>query len=209
MLKKNVHKQSINLVLKNQTRFYSLSFSIFSLTDEFLSHLGYDWLLLFLQSNLHPRTIILTTKLLIAFLLSSSNALTRFHDNAMLLINPSASSGSSTGSAATGFTISSPTTGPNTSTPLSPLSTINDSWINMFNDRPMNKPSFGLGIEAPLALGNNANVSIPLPGFVLLQHIYAQRSEVIPIYYQLTSFLFRQMPTDDIMEQTEVSKFLS
>ncbi|CAF0758317.1 unnamed protein product [Rotaria sordida] len=177
-----------------------------NLTDEFLTHLGYDWLLLFLQSHLHPRTIILTTKLLIAFLLSSSNALTRFRDNAMLLVNPSMTSNSSTSSLTpTGFTISSPTLNTPNATPISPLSSINDSWINVFNDRPITKPTFALTIDPTLTLGNNTNVSIPLPGFVLLQYIYAQRSEIVPIYYQLTGLLFRQMPSDDIMEQTELT----
>ncbi|CAF4232817.1 unnamed protein product, partial [Rotaria sp. Silwood2] len=178
-----------------------------NLTDEFLTHLGYDWVLLFLQSHLHPRTIILTTKLLIAFLLSSSNALTRFRDNAMLLINPSTTNNSSTSSTTTtttGFTISSPTSNTTITTPLSPLSSINDSWINVFNDRPATKPTFALSIDPTLALGNNTNVSIPLPGFVLLQYIYAQLSEVIPIYYQLTALLFRLMPSDEMMELTEL-----
>lgn len=94
---------------------------------------------------------------------------------------------------------------PSNQTPSSPLTTINDSWINVFNDRPTTKPPFALTIDPTSALGNNTNVSTPLPGFVLLQHIYAQRAEIIPIYYQLTAYLFRQMPTDDMMEQTEVS----
>jgi len=152
---------------------------------------------LFLQSHLHPRTIILTTKLLIAFLLSSSNALTRFRDNAMLLINPSVTNASST---------SSPVSNTANITPMSPLTTINENWINVFNDRPTTKPTFALTIDPTLALGNNTNVSTPLPGFVLLQHIFAQRAEIIPIYYQLAAFLFRQMPSDDTMEQTEVSR---
>ncbi|CAF3844508.1 unnamed protein product [Rotaria magnacalcarata] len=177
-----------------------------NLTDEFLTHLGYDWLLLFLQSNLHPRTIILTTKFLIACLLSSSNALTRFHDNAMLLINPSTTNTSVTATTTTaGITVSSPTSSANTPTPLSPLTTINESWINVFNDRTANKASFGLGIDSTAGLGNNTNASIPLPGFVLLQYIFAQRSEIIPIYYLLTSLIFRQIPTDDMMEQTELT----
>ncbi len=169
-------------------------FKSFSLTDEFLLHLGYDWLLLFLQSHLHPRTIILTTKLLIAFLLSSSNALTRFRDNAMLLINSSIPGNSSINST------------PSNLTPSSPLTTINDGWINVLNDRATTKPTFALSIDPTTALGNNTNVSTPLPGFVLLQYIFAQRAEIIPIYYQLTAFLFRQMPSDEMMEQTEVSR---
>ncbi|CAF1017714.1 unnamed protein product [Adineta ricciae] len=183
-----------------------------NLTDEFLAHLGYDWLLLFLQSHLHPRTIIVTTKLLIAFLLSSSNALTRFRDNAMLLSNPSTvgnSLSSSTSSAATtpgsGFTISSPTSNTGNATPLSPLAAINENWISVLNDRTTAKSSFPLGIDPSLALGTNTNVSVPLPGFVLLQHIYAQRAEIIPTYYQLTALLFRQQPSDDMMEQTEIT----
>jgi len=171
-----------------------------NLTDEFLTHLGYDWLLLFFQSHLHPRTIILTMKLLIAFLLSSTNALTRFRDNAMLLNTLSTSNFTPT-------SVTSPT--PNSSvaaTPLSPLaSSINESWMNVFNDRSANKSAFGLGIDPTIGLGNNANVSIPLPGFVLLQYLLAQRAEIVPIYYQLTAFLFRQAPTDEIMEQTELS----
>lgn len=59
-------------------------------------------------------------------------------------------------------------------------------------------------MDQTIALANTTNASIPLPGFVLLQYIYAQRAEIIPIYYQLTAFLFRQMPSDDVMEQTEV-----
>jgi len=114
----------------------------------------------------------------------------------MLLINPSIPSSSST------------TSTPSNATPSSPLTTINDSWMNVFNDRPTTKPTFALSIDPTIALGNTTNVSTPLPGFVLLQHIYAQRAEIIPIYYQLTAFLFRQMPSDDMMEQTEVSKRL-
>ncbi len=91
-------------------------------------------------------------------------------------------------------------------TPSSPLATINETWINVLNDRPTTKATFALGIDPTLALGNTANASIPLPGFVLLQYIYAQRAEIIPIYYQLTAFLFRQMPSDDMMEQTEVNR---
>jgi hypothetical protein len=106
-------------------------------------------------------------------------------------------------------TSSSATSTPSNPTPSSPLTTINDSWINVFNDRPITKPTFALSIDQTIAIGNTTNVSIPLPGFVLLQHIYAQRAEIIPIYYQLTAFLFRQMPSDDTMEQTEVSKRLS
>ncbi len=112
----------------------------------------------------------------------------------MLLINPSNSTNTST------------TSTPSNQTPSSPLTTIHDSWINVFNDRTTTKPTFALSIDPTLALGNTTNVSIPLPGFVLLQHIYAQRAEIIPIYYQLTAFLFRQMPSDDMMEQTEVSR---
>ncbi len=189
MQKKNVHKQSTKISSKNKIESVS-----FSLTDEFLLHLGYDWLLLFLQSHLHPRTIILTTKLLIAFLLSTPNALTRFRDNAMLLINPTNPNNSS----------SSTTSTPSNQTPSSPLATINESWVNVFNDRPTNKPTFALSIDPALALTTTTNVSIPLPGFVLLQYIYAQRAEIVPIYYQLAAFLFRQMPSDELMEQTEV-----
>ena len=94
---------------------------------------------------------------------------------------------------------------PSNQTPSSPLTTINENWINVFNDKPTTKPTFALTIEPTLALGNTTNVSISLPGFVLLQHMLAQRAEIIPIYYQLTAFLFRQMSTDDMMEQTEVS----
>jgi hypothetical protein len=115
----------------------------------------------------------------------------------MLLINPSAPSNSS---------LSSPSSTTTTSTPLSPLTTINESWINVFNDRTATKAPFGLNIDPTLALGNNANISVPLPGFVLLQYIFAQRAEIIPVYYQLTALLFRQMPSDEMMEQTEVSK---
>ncbi|CAF4114612.1 unnamed protein product, partial [Adineta steineri] len=184
-----------------------------NLTDEFLIHLGYDWLLLFLQSHLHPRTIVLTTKLLIAFLLSSSNALTRFRDNAMLLINPSASnnlsssqsSSTTTAMTTSAATIPSPSSNTGNVTPLSPLTSINENWINVFNDRGTTKPTFALNIDPPLTLGNNTNVSIPLPGFVLLQYIFAQRAEIIPIYYQLAAFLFRQIPSDDIMDQTELT----
>ena len=114
----------------------------------------------------------------------------------MLLINPSIPPNSSSST--------SPTTA--NSTPLSPLTTINESWIYVFNDRSTTKPTFGLNIDPTLALGNNTNVSIPLPGFVLLQYIFAQRAEIIPVYYQLTAFLFRQMPSDEMMEQTEVSR---
>jgi hypothetical protein len=76
--------------------------------------------------------------------------------------------------------------------------------VNVFNDRPTNKPTFALSIDPALALTTTTNVSIPLPGFVLLQYIYAQRAEIVPIYYQLAAFLFRQMPSDELMEQTEV-----
>ena len=170
-----------------------------SLTDEFLIHLGYDWLLLFLQPHLHPRTLILTTKLLVAFLLSSSNALTRFRDNAMLMINSSASNSTST-------SVSSPSSNTAVATPLSPLATsMNDSWITVFNERPANKATFALGIDPTVTMSNNNNASIALPGFVLLQYLLAQRAEIIPIYYQLIVFIFRQPPSDENMEQTEVS----
>lgn len=109
----------------------------------------------------------------------------------MLLSNPSNSSASTTST-------------PSNPTPSSPLTTINESWINVFNDRPASKAAFALSMDPTIALTNTTNASIPLPGFVLLQYIYAQRAEIIPIYYQLTAFLFRQMPSDDIMEQTEV-----
>ncbi|CAF3021227.1 unnamed protein product [Rotaria sp. Silwood2] len=137
--------------------------------------------------------------------LSSSNALTRFHDNAMLLVNPTIPSNTSLTSTTTtiGFAIPSPVLNTTNTTPLSPLTTINKSWINVFNDRPPAKPTFALGIDPTLALGSNTNVSTPLPGFVLLQYVFAQRAEIIPIYYQLTALLFRQMPSDDMMEQTE------
>jgi hypothetical protein len=138
-------------------------------------------------------------KLLIAFLLSSANALTRFRENAMLLINASLTT-NTTGS------ISSPTSSTTVTTPLSPLgTTTNDAWMNVFNDRSNSKPAFALGIDPNLALGNTTHVSLPLPGFVLLQYLLAQRAEIIPIYYQLTAFLFRQIPLDDTLEQTEVS----
>ena len=75
----------------------------------------------------------------------------------------------------------------------------------MFNERPTNKATFALGIDPTVTLSNNTNASIALPGFVLLQYLLAQRAEIIPIYYQLISFLFRQPPSDDHMEQTEVS----
>ncbi|CAF4264676.1 unnamed protein product [Rotaria sp. Silwood2] len=141
--------------------------------------------------------------------LSSSNALTRFHDNAMLLVNPTIPSNTSLTSTTTtiGFAIPSPVLNTTNTTPLSPLTTINKSWINVFNDRPPAKPTFALGIDPTLALGSNTNVSTPLPGFVLLQYVFAQRAEIIPIYYQLTALLFRQMPSDDMMEQTETFKF--
>ncbi|CAF4352699.1 unnamed protein product [Rotaria sp. Silwood2] len=137
--------------------------------------------------------------------LSSSNALTRFHDNAMLLVNPTIPSNRSLTSTTTTirFAIPSPVLNTTNTTPLSPLTTINKSWINVFNDRPPAKPTFALGIDPTLALGSNTNVSTPLPGFVLLQYVFAQRAEIIPIYYQLTALLFRQMPSDDMMEQTE------
>ena len=168
-----------------------------SLTDEFLTHLGYDWLLLFLQSHLHPRTIVLAMKLLIAFLLSSSNALTRFRDSAMLLMN------SSMGNAA--LTNNNSAASANLAqTSIPSLTTTSESWINVFNDRQINKPAFPLSIDPTLALTNNSTASIALPGFVLLQHILAQRAEIVPIYYQLTAFLFRQCPSDDVMEQIEV-----
>jgi hypothetical protein len=110
----------------------------------------------------------------------------------MLLINPS-------------VTVNSPSSSNTTNnTPLSPLTTINDSWIHVFNDRPTTKATFALSMDPTLALGTNTNVSTALPGFVLLQFLFAQRAEIIPIYYQLAAFLFRQMPSDDIMEQTEV-----
>ena len=112
----------------------------------------------------------------------------------MLLLNPTNSTNVSTSTTPT----------PSNQTPSSPLTAINESWMNVFNDRPTTKPTFALSIDPTLALSSTANASIPLPGFVLLQYIYAQRAEIIPIYYQLTSFLFRQMPTDDMMEQTEV-----
>jgi hypothetical protein len=112
----------------------------------------------------------------------------------MLLINPTNSNNSS----------SSTTSTPANQTPSSPLSTMNEGWINVFNDRPITKPTFALSIDPTLALATTTNASTPLPGFVLLQYIYAQRAEIIPIYYQLTAFLFRQMPSDDLMEQTEV-----
>jgi hypothetical protein len=151
----------------------------------------------------------LTTKLLIAFLLSSSNALTRFRDNAMLLVNPSVTTGNNSSTITTpttALTMTSPSSNTANVTPLSPLGTINDNWINVFNDRSTTKPTFGLNIDPTSALGNNTNASIPLPGFVLLQYMYAQRAEIIPIYYQLTALLFRQMPSDDMMEQTEVGR---
>lgn len=124
----------------------------------------------------------------------------------MLLMNSSNTNNASVSTTtSSGFTMSSVSSSNTTnSAPMSPLTTINESWINVFNDRTAMKPSFQLGIEPTLALGNNANASIPLPGFVLLQHIYAQRSEIIPVYYQLIAFLFRQIPSDDVMEQTEV-----
>lgn len=89
---------------------------------------------------------------------------------------------------------------PSTQTPSSPLTTINETWINVFNERATNKPTFSLSIDPTLA----TNTSIGLPGFVLLQHIYAQRAEIIPVYYQLIAFLFRQIPSDDVIGQTEV-----
>lgn len=97
------------------------------------------------------------------------------------------------------------TSTPVNQTPSSPLTTINESWINVFNDRSTSKATFALGIDSTIGLANTTNTSIPLPGFVLLQYIYAQRADIIPIYYQLTAFLFRQMPSDDMMEQTEVN----
>jgi len=113
----------------------------------------------------------------------------------MLLINSSTPGNSSINST------------PSNLTPSSPLTTINnDGWINVLNDRSTTKPTFALSIDPTTALGNNTNVSTPLPGFVLLQYIFAQRAEIIPIYYQLTAFLFRQMPSDEMMEQTEVSR---
>jgi hypothetical protein len=189
--------QTKSVLLLSETSFSQRVSS--SLTDEFLTHLGYDWLLLFLQPHLHPRTIILTTKLLLAFLLSSSNALTRFRDNAMLLINSLASNSTST-------SVSSPSSNTAGATPLSPLGTsMNDSWITVFNERPANKATFALGIDPTVNLSNNTNASIALPGFVLLQYLLAQRAEIIPIYYQLIAYIFRQAPSDEIMEQTEVS----
>jgi hypothetical protein len=121
----------------------------------------------------------------------------------MLLVNPSVTGNSS--STITTPTITSPSSNTANVTPLSPLGTINDNWIN---DRSTTKPTFGLNIDPTSALGNNTNASIPLPGFVLLQYMYAQRAEIIPIYYQLTALLFRQIPSDDMMEQTEVSRQL-
>ncbi|CAF4816728.1 unnamed protein product [Rotaria sp. Silwood2] len=91
--------------------------------------------------------------------LSSSNALTRFHDNTMLLVNPTIPSNTSLTSTTTttiGFAIPSPVLNTTNTTPLSPLTTINES------------------IDPTLALGSNTNLSTPLPGFVLLQYIFAQ-----------------------------------
>jgi len=95
---------------------------------------------------------------------------------------------------------SSSTTTPSTQTPSSPLTTINETWINVFNERTTSKPTFSLAIDPTLS----TNTSIGLPGFVLLQHIYAQRAEIIPIYYQLIAFLFRQIPSDDLIDPAEV-----
>ena len=77
--------------------------------------------------------------------------------------------------------------------------------MNVFNERTPAKATFALTMDPPISLGTNTNASTALPGFVLLQHLFAQRPELLPIYYQLTAFLFRQMPSDEAMEQTEVS----
>lgn len=140
-------------------------------------------------------------KLLIAFLFSSANALARFRDNAMLLNTSSTANFTPT-------SVTSPSSNSSVAaTPMSPLATsINESWMNVFNDRSASKPTFSLGIDPTIGLGNNANVSVPLPGFVLLQYLLAQRAEIVPVYYQLTAFLFRQLPSDETMEQTEVRR---
>ncbi|CAF0761899.1 unnamed protein product, partial [Didymodactylos carnosus] len=160
------------------------------LTDEFLNCLGYEWLLLFLQSNLHSKTIILATKLLTAFLLSSPNALNRFRDNCMVI-----TSGSST--------TTNPPTSLSTPTQTTSPSLISENWTQTINEKSHFKPMFGVGgdINDMKSLTNSTMI---IPGFVFLQYLYAQRYEIIPLYYQLTSLLFRQIPEDEVMDYSEL-----
>jgi hypothetical protein len=56
-----------------------MSFLCFSFCEELLRILGFDWLLLFMQGNLHGTTVVMTMRILL-LLLSNQSAMQKFRE---------------------------------------------------------------------------------------------------------------------------------